>query len=61
MTRADSYDKTLIVMIEEMFFCLARFAFDLAAPLLEAERRYNWNTCDVVDELDRAILRLEQR
>ena len=34
--------------------------FDLIAPLLEAEHRWNRNTCDVVHDLDIALLVLEE-
>ena len=34
--------------------------FDLLHPLLEAEHRWNRNTCDVVHDLDIALLDLEQ-
>jgi hypothetical protein len=34
--------------------------FDLIKPLLEAEHRWNRNTCDVVHDLDIALLVLEE-
>lgn len=34
--------------------------FVLLRPLLEAEHRWNRNTCDVVHDLDIALLELEQ-
>jgi hypothetical protein len=36
------------------------FLFDLARPLLEAEHRWNRDTCDVVHDLDIALIDLEQ-
>ncbi len=33
--------------------------FDLITPLLEAEHRWNRDTCDVVHDLDIALLELE--
>jgi hypothetical protein len=34
--------------------------FDLIAPLLEAEHRWNRNTCGVVHDLDIALHELEE-
>ncbi len=34
--------------------------FDLLCPLLEAEHRWNRDTCDVAHDLDIALLELER-
>ncbi len=42
--------------METVIDCL----FDLLCPLLEAEHRWNRDTCDVTHDLDIALIDLEQ-
>lgn len=46
-------------MLEEYVSNIALFVFDLMAPLLEAEHRWNRNSCDLLDDLDTTLLQIE--